>query len=667
MHWLKQFKIKKGELVLPLIFVFGIIFLFSDAPSASARTFMDCAPFNGNFFNCLASNGEVGSVGFLEPISNVFLGAIKWVMYGVIMAMQLLASAALVLFEYVIDPAHMVQLMNLSAVTDLWRFVRDFFNLFFILVLLFSAFATIFQVEQYSLKKLFLSILLGALLVNFSFPITRFLIDTTNVPMYFFVNALSPNGAANGAKDSTFGSILKASDLTKLILAASPEDSEVSSLVLACLFMFIFTISLVVLSVMMFVRVIGLVILLIFSPIGFIASAIPGLQKYGSEWWEKFWKYALFGPAAMLILFVAVRFMVAVQASQFMQQVLSSTGQNITTSPGSTSYVVSMALFSLPIILIWMAIGTANSFSIAGAGMVTGWGQKVAKWGGSQALRGGKWVGYKNPIARGLGGGVKDRFDNNKFVKFFRSPSKTEAAIKGALGTGTVRGELDTIHHKAAYEEAEKMKKSNVSNTALSNSLKGKDKVKATAAAMILSERKAIDTADEFSLALAALGSNTKEVASLINAASSDALKIDTTTTAGADKYEKMVTSGAFDVNKKLREQLENKIKKEGHAKVLIDQEINKTPAAGVAPLSRQAAYDKYLSQMTAEDIAKMKGVHGGAGGVAPQPEIITFVTNQTTSTPGAPPIWDVKEHQDAYKKLSTEQKAAWRAAGIAP
>lgn len=408
MHWLK--KQKSQKLVASLIlFLFLSVGVFGFVPETHAQAIgVDVGSWLGDWIWGKDSCGPI-CVGF------------KMLFYGLLVLFQVFASAALVLFEYVIQPGHIVGLMNLDGVVQLWRFIRDFFNLFFILTLLFSAFATIFQVEQYSLKKLFLNILLGALLVNFSFPITRFLVDMTNVPMYYFANAISPGGTTAGGKDSAYGKILSASQLTELVVPKVTELDKVpfKSLLQGIIFMFIFAISVMVLSVMMFVRVIGLVILVIFSPIGFIASAIPGLQRYGSDWWEKFWKYALFGPAAMLMLLVAVQFMAAVQQSQIMSKPVSAIATGITSEKDEPTALMSMVLFSLPIILIWMAIGTANSFSIAGAGAVTGMGEKFAKWGLKKPWQAAKFVDRK----------VESKMAGNRVMKYF-SPRVWATAIK---------------------------------------------------------------------------------------------------------------------------------------------------------------------------------------------------------------------------------------------
>ncbi len=399
-------KSKTKKLVISFIFTLfilsGVLFFLGDVHSAFALEKGGRVPcsIGSGVLDCIGGNASktVGEIGTAAAAPFIFV--IQWILYGLIVFFQLLASFALLLFEWVIDPGNISGpngLLNLDVVYQLWKAVRDFFNLFFILILLFSAFATIFQVDQFSIKKIYLQILLAALLVNFSFPISRFLIDTANVPMYYFANAINPNGTANGGQDTAYGKILSASSLTDIIV---PKESSLSqtpfkNLISGLVFMFIFSISVVTLAVMMFVRLIGLVLLVIFSSVGFVAGIIPGLSSYSSDWWNKFWKYAFFGPAAMLMLFVSVSFLEGVQKSNFFVAKTSGIATNISATPVEANFLVSIALFSIPIILIWASLGVAQIFSIAGADAVSGWGKKVSSWAWKAPWAGVKFAAHK--------------------------------------------------------------------------------------------------------------------------------------------------------------------------------------------------------------------------------------------------------------------------------
>lgn len=300
-----------------------------------------------------------------------------------------LATGAAALFVWVVDPANITGptgMLNKVSVYNLWKFIRDFFNLFFILILLFSAFATIFQIEAFSIRRVFFNILLAALIINFSFPITRLLIDMTNVPMYYFINT-TVEGTSSGALQIT-ESLLGASGTPGIWLSNPPQFGL---LLLNVIFTFLFAISLLVLAVLMLIRVIALVLLVIFSPIGFAASLLPGTEKLGRDWWNYFWKYAFFGPSAALMLMISVRFLNEVAKDGTFATMIKT---NTQMSAGSfqSGALAQITFFTIPIILIWTAIGMANSASIAGAGKVTGWGYGAARKVGRYV--GGKVTGY---------------------------------------------------------------------------------------------------------------------------------------------------------------------------------------------------------------------------------------------------------------------------------
>lgn len=607
------FGANKKKKFLMFLFIFSVVgggvFLVFDTKTAHALPFSstvdrgDCA-FGEGFVDCWNSGGEKSN-----RSSNPIEVGFKWLLYGIFTFFGWLASVALTLFEWAIDPKYISGdpgLFNRESIYNMWKFIRDFFNLFFILVLLYIAFTVVFQIQK-DFKKALLSLVLAALFINFSFPVTRFLIDATNVPMYFFANQML---AANG-KGNILGPAMSASSLKGILVPGSQDgkfDTDrvtVSRLIAAIVFIFLFSITLLVLAVMFVIRLIALLILLVFSAAGFAASIIPGMKEYSDMWWKNFWKYALFGPAAMLMILIATRFFDEIGNEQSAVLVgLRNTATGVTTQT-ETSFIASMAMFSIPIIMLWMAMGLAQKMSIAGASSVVGAGQKFSKWAGKKTMDGGKWLTYKNPVARGVGGGVKDRFDNNRLVKFLRSPSKTEARIKGAVGTGTMKGELEKLHDKAAYEKAKKMKEDNVGNSELEKSLGSsnrkadgsfKDLVAARAAAMVLSERKAISSANDFSAALQALGNNTKEVSALINGAGRPAFA-----TMDGAMYRNIVNSNVISSNPNIAKAFDAQLKKEGKADAIVDYRVS------INGEPQGAVIRDVFDNMTADVIAKQE------------------------------------------------------------
>jgi len=645
------------------------------------------AQTNGGSATGQASSTDEGC-GWTGLLRSPISCAAKGILVGLRDMAGWLATGAASLFVWVVDPANITGptgMLNKVSVYNLWKFIRDFFNLFFILILLFSAFATIFQIESFSIRKIFFNILLAALIINFSFPITRLLIDMTNVPMYYFLN-IAVEGTSSGALKIT-ESFLGASGISSVFMG----DSQFPQLVMNVIFIFLFAISLLVLAVLMLIRVIALVLLVIFSPVGFAASLLPGTEKLGRDWWNYFWKYAFFGPSAALMLMVSVRFMNEIGKDGTFSSMIA-TGTGMSAGSFQSSAIAQITFLTIPIILIWTAIGMANSASIAGAGKVTGWGYGAARKVGGWTRRG-AWGATKlilpTNIAKGVAAGAKDGLKTGKWFggdlnkvrggKFLTGKYYTKVAedrqakYKGIVTSGTGKKELDKLELKRQYEAVKEMKENNVSYSDLIKALTDvnrdasgrvighKDKTKAAAAAMVLTDKKAINSAEHLELAFKALGDNTNELAELISNAGDDAFKFNTSTTRGADDFGELrtkLTSLDATYGSKLNGKLEDRIKKEGHTKVLIDYEINSTAAASAGPISRQAVYDKYLAKMTAKEVAKVQGIHD-----VPDPEVVSFISRQVARG-GA---WSPKDHTDAFSELNSAQKQAWRMASIAP
>jgi MFS family permease len=173
------------------------------------------------------------------------------------------------LFGWAADPNRMMDILKADTIYAAWKLVRDFLNIAFILFMLFSAFCTIFQVSKYSIKSTWLNLVLMALLVNFSFPIARFVIDVSNVLAYTMLSDLFPGGLTNYT--STFA------QMTKLSSLVNPDNAGLVTLVFLNIFLFIFGVTFLVMALLFIIRVIALSVLIIFSVfvfLGFTGIAI---------------------------------------------------------------------------------------------------------------------------------------------------------------------------------------------------------------------------------------------------------------------------------------------------------------------------------------------------------------------------------------------------------
>lgn len=285
----------------------------------------------------------------------------------------ILLSVAETIFEWIVNPKTMLAIMTNSAVYTTWRAVRDIFNVVFIMVLLFSAFATVFQYSKFNYKNVLLNLVLMALLVNFSYPIARFIVDFSNIIMFGFLQSMGG--------DNSFMAIIKNSGLDKIIGGSNPGALFLLS---AVIFTFILAITLLIIAVLLVIRTVSLTLYIIFSPLAFVGSVLPGtkLASAGNEWWTDFMKNCFAGPIIVFMLYVANVLMSAMASSGGQIKNIANVQVNGLEDPGNISQLITgVSIFILSIIVLWMGIIKSQESGIIGAKAVVGYGKKAMKWG----------------------------------------------------------------------------------------------------------------------------------------------------------------------------------------------------------------------------------------------------------------------------------------------
>lgn len=577
-----------------------------------------------------------------------------------------LMTPAAVGFAWTVDPATMTGpdgTLNMAAVYALWQFVRDFFNLFFILILLFSAFATVFQVQSFNIRNIFKNILLVALFINFSFPITRFLIDAANVPMYYFINDVLGDGTGKGGMFAM--SQMLGFSGTGAAIFTNVDGKDLAPVLMGIIFIFLFAISLFVLGLMMIIRLIALTMLLIFSPIGFAAALIPGFEKAGREWWENFWKYALFGPSAALMLMVSIKFMEAVSTSGVWTNMMGyATGA--TPDSNSASLLAQVVFFCIPILMIWFTIGMAGKSSLAGASVVVGLGyalpRAVGNYTKTKVINTGKFVGNTaKSVAGGTArmvlpydrlkgelAGVKEAMkgDGKMFGKQIIPKALTPQARKEAaedrfaVGKGRVLREGGWSTAKAGADvELKKLEDERVRKAVKENKEKGVtatahlktlDDGKATAfdkrvAALSLAQDGEIRTATQLATALSAVAGNADEFNQVLDKSKPSAIgSMDSATNEKivnllAEKKRDEAGNVVKDKDGKeislygtrqadLQNAYSGALKKENKAEFRVQAEIARRMTSGTGPVPVEQIYKDVL-KMGSKDFSKQSGL----------------------------------------------------------
>jgi hypothetical protein len=328
----------------------------------------------------------------LTVLASPFFLAINMLLYVIFAFAGLILIIAGILMDWAINPNNFTAVMSMHSIADGWTIVRDFLNLMFILVLLFSAFCTIFQVEKYHLKKILLTLVLMALLVNFSFPISRFVIDTANVTMYFIINRAFPD-LSNSSGIST--SIVQ---FSKIVYAVAPSAgflgyktlgySFTIKMVSAILFLFLLGATLLIIAILLIIRIVVLAIVVIFSPVGFVGAILPQFKRFSDMWWDTLFKQSFFGVIMAFMLYLSLKMMEEMQASGgIMESIRQFVSENMGGQSNYSGILVTGTQMAIPIALLWIGLIAAQKMGAAGAQ----WAQKKVM-GGMSAVTGLSWL-----------------------------------------------------------------------------------------------------------------------------------------------------------------------------------------------------------------------------------------------------------------------------------
>ena len=227
-----------------------------------------------------------------------------------------------------------------QAVETGWPLVRDVVNMFFIVVLLVSAFSTIIGYKEFHYTKVLPRLLLMAVLINFSKTLIGLMIDFSQVLMLTFVNAFKQ---AAGGNFVTALQLDKATSLRDI----DTDDKNVYDLtqligasVLAVILLGVALTLVVIMTAFIAFRIVGLWLLIIMSPMAFFAWALPGkMQKAFSAFTDSFWSrlstLLIAGPAMAFFLWLALA--IAQGQKPFMETMGNNT--ELDSNAGSASFV----------------------------------------------------------------------------------------------------------------------------------------------------------------------------------------------------------------------------------------------------------------------------------------------------------------------------------------
>ncbi len=336
------------------------------------------------------------------------LGALGWVGSFMVSIIAYILSVS----QFFFQAALMYNLRfgdKLEVIKIGWGISRDVANIFFIVVLLVIAIATILRISSYAAKQLLPGLIIMAVLINFSLTIGLVVVDVSNTLGLQFYNAITDDntktvselimvgtGIQNvfnfkppdaGALDKFENGILQNTGPSVDAFAQGEvvkgitEGDDVAFAITAwgnAIFMAVLVFVFFVAAVILLVRVAMISVLLMLAPLAFLFYILPDTQTHWKKWWSTLIQECFFLPAFLFLLYLAIVFILKIGLAN-----KGANPGNFISNPGLIfGYIMAIILLIQALILGRsmgaMGASTAISWAKSGRKMATGYAGRFA-------------------------------------------------------------------------------------------------------------------------------------------------------------------------------------------------------------------------------------------------------------------------------------------------
>lgn len=326
-------------------------------------------------------------------------------------------------------------------------------NIILILVLLVVIVGIILEINEYGSKKMFVKLLVVALLINFAPLLVGLIVDLSNVLMNYFV-------AGIGDEISSIKSII-AGDGGKLILEEMDKEGPIGitekllvpvALLITQAFVNIVMIFVLFLYVLLYIcRYIAIWIIVILSPIAFVCMIHPTTQKLWKDWFKQLIQWSFVGATGAFFLYLTLKINSGITAAY--------SGTGIPIEGESFISDVFSSILPLVMVAIFAVMGyvLAIKTSAIGTDKVINFGQstrkRALKWGAAGAVgavRSNLVKGARADFSEWNANRLQDRADNEN------DPQKAEVFRRNSE---IKRAKSERIKEEIGIKEAGKIKK----------------------------------------------------------------------------------------------------------------------------------------------------------------------------------------------------------------
>jgi len=286
-----------------------------------------------------------------------------------------------------------------EAVDALWVTVRDFFNIIFIFGLVYIGFKMILDSDDSRTRSTLVTLVIAALLVNFSLFITKFVVDFSNilateVATAGFNQAQGIPGLAGVDLSNreveianTFFNLMQIPSTLETNPELVSRESGAGNwgyifgnAIIYIVGAFVFASG----AIMILIRFVALSVYMVLSPFMFIGFVIPGFMNVTRKYWTGFLGRAFFAPVYIVLLYFAA---VVLQNTLAAGRGSAQGGGNVT-ALGSNATAENFAAVLAPFLL-------TSAFMVAAVMVASKLSNDAASTFDRMAIRGSKRVaGY---------------------------------------------------------------------------------------------------------------------------------------------------------------------------------------------------------------------------------------------------------------------------------
>src|SRR3989344_2577454 len=309
-------------------------------------------------------------------------------------------------------------LINDSLVRLGFDITLDIVNLLFVLVIIIMALSTVLGFENYGLKKTLPTLIVAALLVNFSLVFAGLIIDFTGVFTKFFISQATNNGAfslADAITTTMAPQALLNPGLFGQFAEATDFDVALIKILLSGLFTTIFTVveAIVIMgtAAMIFIRYIHLVLQLIIMPFTWLLLVIPEYSGKFRAWWDSFLQWTLFMPIASFFIYLSIALIAHTDVTSGGSAISASalTAAGTATDPamallGTQDLLQTVGKMIAVIGMLTGGLAISHKMGITGASVAIGYADKARGWitGKAGRIAGRPFISGGNAIANTL-------------------------------------------------------------------------------------------------------------------------------------------------------------------------------------------------------------------------------------------------------------------------